>query len=115
MKILTVGFFVAFITFVMGSPVAVAANAAAGKEKVKAVCAACHGQDGNSASAEFPKLAGQHEDYIVKSLKAYRSGERNAPVMMPMAKALTEEDIENVAAYFASQQSLVVYGYQRFR
>ena len=85
--------------------VAHAGNAAAGKEKAKA-CAACHGADGNSASADFPKLAGQNADYIVKSLQGYKSGTRKNPIMAPMGTNLSQRDMEDLAAYFSSQQGL---------
>ncbi len=90
------------------SATAMAANAEAGKEKAKA-CAACHGADGNSASADFPKLAGQQADYIVKSLQGYKSGTRKNPIMAPMGTNLTQRDIEDLAAYFSSQQGLVTF------
>ena len=90
------------------SATAMAANAEAGTEKAKA-CAACHGADGNSASADFPKLAGQQADYIVKSLQGYKSGTRKNPIMAPMGTNLTQRDIEDLAAYFSSQQGLVTF------
>ncbi len=90
------------------SATAMAANAEAGKEKAKA-CAACHGADGNSASADFPKLAGQQADYIVKSLQGYKSGTRKNPIMAPMGTNLSQRDIEDLAAYFSSQQGLVTF------
>ena len=85
-----------------------AGNPAAGKEKAKA-CAACHGADGNSASADFPKLAGQHYDYLVKSLQGYKSGVRKNPIMAPTAANLSQRDIEDLAAYFSQQQGLVTF------
>ncbi len=87
---------------------AFAGNAAAGKEKAK-VCAACHGADGNSASADFPRLAGQNADYIVKSLQSYKSGARKNPVMAPMGANLSQRDMEDLAAYFSQQQGLVTF------
>ena len=92
----------------MASGAAFAGNAAAGKEKAKA-CAACHGADGNSASADFPKLAGQQYDYLVKSLQGYKSGIRKNPIMAPMGANLSQRDIEDLAAYFSSQQGLVTF------
>jgi len=69
-----------------------------------ATCAACHGADGNSPVAMYPKLAGQNEKYLVKQIKDFKSGDRKNDVMAPMAAMLTtDEDIDNVAAYFASQ------------
>jgi cytochrome c553 len=87
---------------------AIAGNAAAGKEKSKA-CAACHGVDGNSASADFPRLAGQHNDYLVKSLQGYKSGARKNPIMAPMGATLSQRDIEDLAAYYSQQQGLVTF------
>ena len=80
-----------------------AGDAAAGKSK-SAVCAACHGPDGNSANPLWPKLAGQHAPYMVKQLKDFKSGARKDPVMAPMAAPLSDQDMENLAAYFASQK-----------
>ncbi len=73
----------------------------AGKAK-SAVCAACHGADGISASPIWPNLAGQKEAYLVKQIKAFKSGERKDPSMAPMVAGLTDADIENLAAYYAS-------------
>jgi cytochrome c553 len=80
-------------------------NIEAGKEKSTA-CAACHGANGVSASPMFPTIAGQHADYIVHALNAYKTGKRNNPIMQGTVAALSEEDIVNLAAYFASQESL---------
>lgn len=92
------------------SGVAGAGNPAAGKEKSKP-CAACHGADGNGvpAMADTPKLAGQHADYIVKSLQGYKAGTRKNAVMGPMAAPLSQRDMEDLAAYFSSQQGLVTF------
>lgn len=75
----------------------------------KEVCAACHGADGNSASADFPKIAGQHYDYLVKSLQGYKSGARKNPIMAPMGANLSQRDIEDLAAYFSQQQGLTTF------
>ena len=85
---------------------ALAGNAAAGKEKAKA-CAACHGADGNSATADFPRLAGQHADYLVKTLQGYKSGTRKNAIMAPTAANLSQRDMEDLAAYFSRQPGLV--------
>lgn len=74
----------------------------AGQAK-SATCMACHGMDGNSANPEWPSLAGQHSSYIVKQLKHFKSGERQNPLMAPMAMILSDQDMEDLAAYFASQ------------
>jgi cytochrome c553 len=78
-----------------------AGDAAAGKAKA-AVCAGCHGPDGISVNPLWPNLKGQKEGYIIKQLKALRAGTRTDPMMSPMAKPLTDADIENLAAYFSS-------------
>jgi cytochrome c553 len=75
---------------------------AAGKEK-SGTCAGCHGSDGNSMNPEWPKLAGQNPEYIVKQLEYFQDGERESPVMAPMAMGLSEQDRQDLAAYFASQ------------
>lgn len=80
-----------------------AGNAAAGQNK-SAVCAACHGSDGNSMSPTFPKLAGQNASYIVKQLHDFKSGARQNPIMQPQASGLSDQDIEDLAAYFSSQK-----------
>ncbi len=77
-------------------------SAEAGQTKA-ATCIACHGVEGNSVNPEWPSLAGQHRSYIVKQLKAFKSGVRQNPSMSPMAQPLSDQDMEDVAAYFASQ------------
>jgi len=83
-----------------------AGDAARGKEKA-AACAACHGADGNSASPMFPRIAGQHEDYIVHALTEYKTGKRKDPIMSPNVAKLEKEDFEDLAAYFSSQKGVV--------
>lgn len=78
---------------------------AAGKEK-STVCQACHGLDGKAVDPSYPNLAGQHESYLVKALADYRAGRRNNPVMGPMAMNLSDQDIEDLAAWYASQEGL---------
>ncbi|TAM61265.1 MAG: c-type cytochrome [Rhodanobacter sp.] len=108
------------------APVAEAAvkpgNAAAGQAKA-VVCGACHGVDGNSAVAQFPKLAGQSENYIVRQLNNFKSGKRQNPIMLGMATPLSEQDMHDIGAYFASKaslpgiadQALVAHGEKLFR
>ena len=84
---------------------AYAGDPAAGREKAKA-CAACHGEDGVSHAPDFPKLAGQYNDYLVRALKDYQSGARKNPIMAAQAANLKPEDIADLAAYFSSQQAL---------
>jgi cytochrome c553 len=66
-------------------------------------CVACHGVDGNSVNPEWPNLAGQHPAYLVKQLRAFREGQRENVLMSPMAMGLSDQDIEDLAAYFSSQ------------
>ena len=105
MRTLVIAAAVATATAVAGT--AYAGNPAAGKEKSRA-CAACHGPDGNSAAADFPRLAGQHYDYLVKSLKDYKAGTRKNPIMAPQVANLTLRDFEDLAAFYSTQQGLVV-------
>lgn len=86
---------------------AAAADLAAGKAKAKEVCAACHGEDGNSATADFPKLGGQYADYLAKALRDYKSGQRKNAIMAGFAQALSKQDIENLAAHYAAQKTVV--------
>jgi cytochrome c553 len=79
-----------------------AGDAAAGKQKI-GTCMACHGANGKATAPIYPNLAGQSEQYLVSALKAYKSGDRNNPIMKPMAATLSDTDVENVAAYYSSQ------------
>ncbi|HVT36922.1 MAG TPA: c-type cytochrome [Nevskiaceae bacterium] len=78
-------------------------DAAAGAAKA-ATCAACHGPTGNSSNPEWPKLAGQSSAYLVTQLKNFKSGARKQAVMMGMAGSLSDQDMKDVAAHFASQK-----------
>ena len=89
------------------SACAQAADLAAGKAKATEVCQACHGLDGNSAAPDFPKLGGQYPDYLAKTLRDYKSGQRKNPIMAGFAQPLSAQDIENLAAYYASQPAVV--------
>ena len=84
-----------------------AADLAAGKAKATEVCAACHGADGNSASADFPRIGGQYADYLAKALRDYKSGQRKNAIMAGFAQALSKQDVENLAAYYAAQPATV--------
>jgi cytochrome c553 len=79
----------------------VAGDAKAGQAKAGA-CAACHGADGNSVDPQYPKQAGQNENYIWRQLKLFKSGERENPIMMGMAAALSEQDMRDIGAHFAT-------------
>lgn len=84
-----------------GTVTALAADANAGASKA-ASCAACHGANGISPSPTWPNLAGQKALYLSNQLKAFRDGKRNDPVMSPMAKPLSDKDIDDISAYYAS-------------
>ena len=75
----------------------------AGQQK-SAVCVACHGPDGNSANPEWPSLAGQHAGFLAEQLKAFKEGERQNALMSPMAMGLSEQDMQDLAAYYEAQQ-----------
>jgi len=77
----------------------------AGQSKA-AACGACHGMDGNSTDPQYPKLAGQSEQYIVHQLELFKSGKRQNPIMQGMAAPLAEQDMHDIGAYFASQHVL---------
>lgn len=77
-------------------------DAEAGKSKA-AVCAGCHGADGNSAVAAFPKLAGQNVKYLVKQMNDIKSGARPVPAMTGLLDGASEQDMQDIAAYFSSQ------------
>ena len=83
------------------------ADIQAGQAKA-AICAACHGADGNSMVPQWPSLAGQHEAYIEKQIKLIKSNKRQVPEMMAIVGSLTDEDIRNIAAYYASQTPKVL-------
>jgi cytochrome c553 len=79
-----------------------AGDAAAGAQKSQP-CQACHGKDGNTTiDAQYPRLAGQYADYLAKSLRDYKSGARKNAVMAGFATTLSEQDIEDLSAYYAS-------------
>ena len=98
-----------WVTLVLsGSLLTVAAQAQeesvdAGRTK-SATCAACHGLDGNSVTPDWPSLAGQHTAYVVRQLKAFKGGERVNVTMKPFADMLTDQDMADLAAYFAAQK-----------
>jgi cytochrome c553 len=91
------------LLLLLGIPVQVnAGDAQAGQAKA-AVCAACHGATGQSVNAVWPHLAGQHAGYIEQQLQAFKSGARVNEQMAPIVPSLSEEDMSDIAAYFASQ------------
>lgn len=99
--------FVSVCMILASTSILAAGDPAAGKKKSQA-CAACHGPDGNSPSPQFPILAGQYADYLVHALTAYQTGKRKNPIMQPMAAPLSEQDKEDLAAYYASQKGLTL-------
>lgn len=92
-------FLFVLMSIVLLPSAALAGDAAAGEKKAT-TCIACHGKDGISIADTYPNLVGQKEKYLISSLKAYKSGERNNPMMKPMVMALSDADIENLAAHF---------------
>ncbi len=80
-------------------------NPATGKQKSE-VCQACHGVTGQSTNPTYPNLAGQHQSYLIKALGDYRSGRRTNPVMAGFSTSLSNQDIEDLAAWYASQKGL---------
>lgn len=86
-----------------------AGNPASGQEIAAGVCAGCHGADGNSMIPNFPSLAGQHPEYLLKQLMEFKAEEgetavRNSAAMTPMVAALSKEDMANLADFYASQK-----------
>jgi cytochrome c553 len=86
------------------APAAAAGDAESGKQKSQA-CAACHGADGNKPMApDFPRIAGQYQDYLYRALLDYKSGARKNPVMAGQVTNLSAQDLADLAAYFSSQK-----------
>ncbi|MFP3872892.1 MAG: c-type cytochrome [Thiohalophilus sp.] len=101
MKYTTLVSFLAVSLF--ASTAQAAGDAKAGEAKVEA-CVACHGEKGDSSTAEFPKLAGQHAGYTAKQLADFKQGDsRSDPVMAGQVAELSEEDMADIGAYYAKQ------------
>jgi len=81
-------------------------DAAAGQAK-SALCGSCHGVDGNSLMAMNPKLAGQSARYMVKQLQEFKSGARESAIMASMVLSLSDQDMEDIAAWYSSQQPTI--------
>lgn len=96
-KLLLTSLFCAITPFAMA-----AGDASAGKAS-SAICAACHGADGNSPASAFPHIAGQHESYIVKQLKDIKSGVRSVPEMTAFVANMSEQEMRNLGAFYAAQ------------
>lgn len=92
----------------LGLPLAsqAAGDPAAGAEKAQ-TCVSCHGERGDSDNPMYPKLAGQHPSYLFQALKAYKSGQRQNQVMAGMVSGLSEQDMRDLAAFYASQADAV--------
>jgi len=104
------------VGMVLLAPSVWGADLEAGQQRASS-CFSCHGPDGISLNPNYPNLAGQSADYLSKQLNAFRSGDRKDPIMAPMAQSLSDQDVENVAAYFASlgqsQQEPIASGGER--
>ena len=96
--------FVSIVVLAMALPVHAAGDASAGRSKAQA-CAACHGVDGNASIPNYPKLAGQHANYLVKQLQAFKTNKRKDPIMAGQVANLNQQDMEDIAAYFAEQKT----------
>ncbi len=97
--------FVALAALFAATPVwSAGGDAAAGQTKA-AVCAACHSVDGNSVDPLYPKIAGQHAEYSAQQLALFKSGKRMNPIMLGISATLSEQDMLDVAAYFATQKA----------
>ncbi len=84
------------------TPVLAKGDIEAGKAKAQP-CQACHGTDGNAGTdPQYPRLAGQYHDYLARALQEYRNGKRTNPIMAGFAKPLTDQEIEDLAAYFSA-------------
>ena len=92
------------VSFAAAPAAAAKPDLAAGEARFTAVCASCHGADGNSGSPANPKLAGQHPEYLAKQLAEFKSGKRANAIMSGMAAGLSDEDMKNIAAWLAKQK-----------
>ena len=93
--------------FLLALPtIVVAKGDAASGQKKSATCTACHGETGLSVDPNYPNLAGQYQDYMIKALSDYRSGKRTNVIMANFVGQLSNQDIEDLAAWFSSQKGL---------
>ena len=110
------------LSLLISLPVVAAGDADAGQAK-SAICAACHGADGNSIVPNWPKIAGQHSSYLERQLSLIKSGARPVPEMAGIVMGLSDQDMANISAYFSAQtskaglsdESLIVSGEQLYR
>ncbi len=103
----SIKFVAALLALTIASAAEARGDKVAGAQKAEEVCATCHGMDGNGIDPSYPRLAGQYADYMAKTLEDYRSGARQNAVMAGFATTLTDDDIENLAAYYASLEGLI--------
>ncbi|MBT8441026.1 MAG: cytochrome c4, partial [Gammaproteobacteria bacterium] len=99
----TCNLLIATLTLLVAGAAVAGGDAERGKSK-SITCAACHGADGNSINPEWPSLAGQHESYLVRSIQSFKDGSRNNVLMSAQAVALSDQDIQDLAAYFSAQK-----------
>jgi cytochrome c553 len=97
--------FAAAVLLAGSLPALAGGNAELGKEKATQICAACHTLTGASQNPIYPHIGGQYEDYLLHSLRGYKSGERQNAIMQGMIAPLSDEDLKNLAAYYAAQES----------
>jgi cytochrome c553 len=97
-------------SMLLGLLAAAQAPAQVAKPEAAAVCAACHGEDGNSVIPMFPKIAGLQDSYIIKQLRDFQSGRRKSDVMSPVVAALKPTDLGPLAAYYSSQKAKPING-----
>ncbi|MFZ0255718.1 MAG: cytochrome c [Gammaproteobacteria bacterium] len=103
--------FITSIMVLMSTPIMAAGDPVAGQEK-SAPCQACHGPDGNSTDPQFPRLAGQYANYLVRALEEYQTGIRKNPIMAGFAATLTAQDRQDLAAFYSGQPNgLYVIGH----
>lgn len=98
----------AALLLVLGCGAAAAGDAAAGRRKALASCQVCHGLDGMAKLPDAPHIAGQPEPYLVKALNDYRTGDRKHELMSIAVKELSDADVADLAAYYASIEIMVV-------
>lgn len=89
------------LALLAASPAFASGDIDAGKDKAT-TCFACHGKDGNSTDPQYPRLAGQWQSYLLQALKEYKNGGRENPIMKGFAANLSEQDMQDLAAYFSS-------------
>ena len=101
------GLILGLAALVVTSPFAQAAGDSTAGRTVMVKCQSCHGKDGLATDYWAPNIAGQKQDYLVRSLKAYKAGERKNRMMLAVVKSLSDEDMANVAAYYAAIKIIV--------